>query len=54
MPAIHRRYAAAGKSIDREGLLSPAAIAETYYEIHMQHRSAWTHEAELRPFGEKF
>ena len=54
MPAIHRRYAAAGKSIDREGLLSPAAIAETYYQIHMQHRSAWTNETELRPFGEKF
>lgn len=54
MPAIHRRYAAAGKSIDREGLLSPAAIAETYYQIHMQHRSAWINETELRPFGEKF
>lgn len=54
MPAIHRRYAAAGKSIDREELLSPAAIAETYYQIHMQHRSAWTNETELRPFGEKF
>jgi NAD(P)-dependent dehydrogenase (short-subunit alcohol dehydrogenase family) len=54
MPAIHRRYAAAGKSIDREGLLSPAAIAETYYQIHMQQRSAWTNETELRPFGEKF
>jgi NAD(P)-dependent dehydrogenase (short-subunit alcohol dehydrogenase family) len=54
MPAIHRRYAAAGKSIDREELLSPAAIAETYYQIHMQHHSAWTNETELRPFGEKF
>jgi NAD(P)-dependent dehydrogenase (short-subunit alcohol dehydrogenase family) len=54
MPAIHRRYAAAGKWIDRDGLLSPAAIAETYYQIHMQHRSAWINETELRPFGEKF
>jgi NAD(P)-dependent dehydrogenase (short-subunit alcohol dehydrogenase family) len=54
MPAIHQRYAAAGQAITEDSLLSPAAIAEAYYQIHVQHRSAWTNETELRPFGEKF
>lgn len=34
--------------------LTPAAIAETYWQIHQQPRDAWTHELDLRPFGEKF
>ena len=54
MPAIHQRYAAAGRAISEDSLLSPAAIAETYYQIHVQHRSAWTNETELRPFKETF
>jgi NAD(P)-dependent dehydrogenase (short-subunit alcohol dehydrogenase family) len=54
MPAIHQRYAAAGKAAPEDSLLSPAAIAETYYQIHLQHRSAWINETELRPFQETF
>ncbi|NGO54670.1 SDR family NAD(P)-dependent oxidoreductase [Allomesorhizobium camelthorni] len=34
--------------------LSPDAIAETYLAIHLQHRSAWTSEIELRPWVENF
>jgi NAD(P)-dependent dehydrogenase (short-subunit alcohol dehydrogenase family) len=34
--------------------LAPDAIAETYYRIHAQPRSAWTFETDLRPFAEKF
>ena len=34
--------------------LAPDAIAETYYRIYAQPRSAWTFEADLRPFAEKF
>jgi hypothetical protein len=34
--------------------LAPAAIAETYFQLHAQHRSAWTHELDLRPWTEKF
>lgn len=37
-----------------DGLLSPDAIAQTYLQIHRQHRSAWTWEMELRPWVEKF
>jgi len=36
------------------GFLDPDAIAETYLQIHRQHRSAWTWEVELRPWTEKF
>jgi NAD(P)-dependent dehydrogenase (short-subunit alcohol dehydrogenase family) len=35
-------------------LLSPAAIADAYVSLHKQHRSAWTHELDLRPWGEKW
>ncbi len=37
-----------------EGLLSIDAIAETYWQLHQQPRSAWTHELELRPWTESF
>ncbi|ARU54593.1 hypothetical protein OLMES_0490 [Oleiphilus messinensis] len=37
-----------------EGSLDPAAVAETYWQLHVQPRTAWTHELELRPFKEKF
>lgn len=37
-----------------DGLLSPEAIAETYWQLHLQHRSAWTHELDLRPYKEPF
>ena len=36
------------------GLLQLDAIAETYWAIHQQHASAWTHELDLRPFKEPF
>jgi NAD(P)-dependent dehydrogenase (short-subunit alcohol dehydrogenase family) len=54
MPAIHRRYEAMGKTAPPDGLLSPAAIAEMYYQIHAQQRSAWTMETEVRPYCESF
>lgn len=38
----------------QEGLLQAAAIAETYWQLHCQHPSAWTHELDLRPFKEPF
>jgi len=37
-----------------EGLLDLDAIAETYWQLHLQHRTAWTHELDLRPFKEPF
>ncbi len=43
-------YRAKGK----DGLLKLEAIAETYWSIHKQHPSAWTHELDLRPYKEPF
>jgi NAD(P)-dependent dehydrogenase (short-subunit alcohol dehydrogenase family) len=37
-----------------DGLLAIDAIAEAYWQIHRQPRSAWTHEIDLRPFKESF
>jgi NAD(P)-dependent dehydrogenase (short-subunit alcohol dehydrogenase family) len=37
-----------------DALLAPEAIAETYYQVARQHRSAWSWEVELRPWLEKF
>lgn len=37
-----------------DGLLNPDAIAATYWQLHQQHRSAWTHELDLRPYKEAF
>ncbi|HET7548859.1 MAG TPA: SDR family NAD(P)-dependent oxidoreductase, partial [Usitatibacter sp.] len=36
------------------GLLEIEAIAEAYWQLHVQPRSAWTHEIDLRPFKEPF
>jgi NAD(P)-dependent dehydrogenase (short-subunit alcohol dehydrogenase family) len=38
----------------KEDLLNPDAIADTYWHLAHQDRSAWTMEMELRPFKEKF
>lgn len=37
-----------------DGLLGIDAIADTYWHIHRQPRSAWTQEVDLRPFKETF
>lgn len=37
-----------------ELLLSPTAIAANYVMLHQQPKSAWTHELDLRPWGEKW
>jgi NAD(P)-dependent dehydrogenase (short-subunit alcohol dehydrogenase family) len=34
--------------------LRPEAIAEAYWQLHQQPRSAWTQELDLRPWVEKF
>jgi NAD(P)-dependent dehydrogenase (short-subunit alcohol dehydrogenase family) len=39
---------------DRDGILNPEAIAEAYWQLHCQPRSAWTHEMDLRPWMEKW
>ena len=40
------------QGMEHDGLLLPAEIADTYYYISQQHRSAWTHELDMRPFSD--
>ncbi len=48
------RYADLAADRAPDGLLAPEAIAEVYYSLHCQHRSAWSHEVDLRPWVERF
>ena len=40
------------RGLEHDGLLLPAEIADTYFQLARQHRSAWTHEIDLRPFSD--
>ena len=40
------------RGLERDGLLLPAEIADTYVHLARQHRSAWTHEIDLRAFSD--
>ena len=40
------------RGLEHDGLLLPTEVAETYFHLAQQHRSAWTHELDLRPFSE--
>jgi NAD(P)-dependent dehydrogenase (short-subunit alcohol dehydrogenase family) len=39
---------------DEATMLAPDAIADTYWHLHRQPATTWTHELELRPATEKF
>ena len=38
----------AAKGREKDGLLLPEHVAETYWHLASQHRSVWTHELDLR------
>ena len=56
--AIHQRMKAAigidAKDIPADSLTKTKSIAEAYWFAHHQARDGWTHELDLRPFGEKW
>lgn len=39
---------------DKDGIVNPDRIADTYWMLHQQPRDAWTHELELRPWLESW
>jgi len=41
------------RGLEKDGLLVPAEIAKTYFHLSQQHRSAWTHEIDLRAFSDR-
>ena len=48
------RMAERVKDLPPEGMLATEAIAEVFWQIHAQPRSAWSFETDLRPWAEKF
>jgi NAD(P)-dependent dehydrogenase (short-subunit alcohol dehydrogenase family) len=51
---LRRARPEAARERGEDGLLGVEPIAEAYWQIHRQHRSAWSHEIDLRPFKEPF
>lgn len=52
--ATKARFPERVQGLGPDALLDTAAIAELYWQLHAQPRSAWTFEADLRPWSEKF
>ena len=40
------------KGMEHDGLILPTSVADTYYYLYQQHRSAWTHEIDIRAFSD--
>ena len=51
---VRERFAEYLDSKGEDGGLDIAAIADAFFMMHEQHRSAWTLELDLRPFKEDF
>jgi NAD(P)-dependent dehydrogenase (short-subunit alcohol dehydrogenase family) len=41
------------RGMENDGLLLPNKIADTYLHLAQQHRSAWTHEIDMRSFSDR-
>ena len=53
-PWIKENFPDIYKLKEVDGILNPDHIAEAYYNLHLQKKTAWTHELDLRPYMEKF
>jgi NAD(P)-dependent dehydrogenase (short-subunit alcohol dehydrogenase family) len=51
---LNRRIPQLRERLGPDGMLAPDAIAEAYWQLHVQPRSAWTLELDLRPYKETF
>ncbi len=51
---VRERFPERAADKPEDGMLRPDDIAEVYFQIHEQPRSAWTFEMDLRPWAEKF
>ena len=41
------------RGMEHDGLILPDEIADTYLHLAQQHRSAWTHEIDMRAFSDR-
>ena len=51
---VRSRFGEYLDALGEDGGLSPDAIADAFWYLHQQHKSAWTHELDLRPFKENW
>jgi NAD(P)-dependent dehydrogenase (short-subunit alcohol dehydrogenase family) len=51
---LNRRFPQLKAEKGEDGMLQVDAIADAYWGLHVQQRSAWTLELDLRPFKEPF
>jgi NAD(P)-dependent dehydrogenase (short-subunit alcohol dehydrogenase family) len=51
---LNSRFPQFKERLGDDGMLNVDAIADAYWALHAQHRSAWTLELDLRPFKESF
>ena len=54
---VRERVRASGRdpeSLPPDTLMEPESVAEAYWYLHSQKRDGWTHELDLRPYGEKW
>lgn len=51
---VRERFPERIAELPEDGMLKPDDIAEIYFAIHRQPRSAWTFEADVRPYAERF
>jgi NAD(P)-dependent dehydrogenase (short-subunit alcohol dehydrogenase family) len=49
-----REGQAALDNLDPDRLMPPSAVADSYWHLYQQPRSAWVFEQEIRPYGEKW
>ncbi|NCW54342.1 MAG: short-chain dehydrogenase, partial [Rhodobacteraceae bacterium] len=52
---VRERIKAAGKdpeTLSPDTLMDPRSVAEAYWMLYHQKRDGWTHELDLRPYGE--
>lgn len=40
------------KGMEKDGLVLPENVADTYFHLYKQHRSTWTHEIDIRAFSD--
>jgi NAD(P)-dependent dehydrogenase (short-subunit alcohol dehydrogenase family) len=52
--AVRQRFPERVRDLGPQTMLQTQAIAELFFQIHAQPRSAWTFEADLRPWAETF
>ena len=51
---LNTRFPELRARMGEDGMLGVDAIADAYWSLHAQQRSAWTLELDLRPYKEKF